>query len=858
MTKKINKPPKITQFILARLLNEYSESPLLGDLEEEYRRIVAESGKKHARLWYRRQVLRSLPNVFNSSFFGSAEMFKNYIKIAFRNLQRHKMYSALNIIGLAVGITCSLLITLWVLDELSYDKFHTHADRLYRIEFDQNYSGQLFHVNVSPHPMAPALVEEIPEVENATRVNPMGELLVKHAEKTFFEDSVLAVDPSFLEMFSYPLLQGDERTVLANPHSIVLTEDRARTYFGHGDPIGKTLNINNQLDLTVTGVMKNIPKTGYLQFDALVPYELLRTLGWDLDQWDNNTTLTFALLRINTEPESAALKVHALVTKHDSGEDQTYSLRPLTQIHLYSYFGFGDKRSNAQYVVLFSSIAVFVLLIACINFMNLSTARSVKRAREVGMRKVVGALKRQIVTQFYSESCIFTFLALTLALLCVHLALPVFNALTGKDITFANLAGGSTPFVVLGILMATGFIAGSYPALFLSSFHPVRVLKGTMSSGVSGAIFRKILVVVQFSLSISLIIGTGIVYRQLDYMKEKTLGFETDHLLAIQMRGSVMNSYSALKKELLKQPGVVAVSASNNKPSGIYSNAGGADWEGKDPERDVSVHFASVDYDYFETADMEMAGGRSYSLDFPSDSESAYVVNEELQRLMGFDSAVGKQFTFGERPGTIIGVVKDFHFLPLTKKIEPLVLLLRPQYCRHLLIRIQPENVAATLDGIEKTWSGVAPGFPFDYEFINEDFEVMYQTEQRMGSVLKYFSFLAVFVACLGLFGLASFAAEQRTREIGIRKVLGASIPKIALLLCREFTQLVLLANIVAWPVVYLAMRNWLAGFAYRTSIGWEIFFLSGVVALFIALFTVSYQALRAALSNPARALKYE
>ena len=858
MTKKINKPPKIAQFLLTRLLNEYAEVPLLGDLEEEYRCVATESGKRYARMWYWRQVIKSLPNIFNNSIYWSSAMFKNYVKIAFRNLQRHKMYSSLNIIGLAVGILCSLLISLWVLDELSYDRFHTHAERLYRVEFDQDYSGQLFHVNVSPHPMAPALVEEIPEVEKATRVNRMGEFLVKFTEKTFFEDSVLAVDPSFLEMFSYPLLQGDVRTALVDPYSIILTEDRARTYFGHGEAIGKTININNSMDFTVTGVMKNIPRTGYLQFDAVIPYELLRTQGVNLENWDNNTTLTFALLRNNTEPDSVATKVHALVAKHDSGEDQTYSLRPLTEIHLHSYFGFGGKRGNAQYITLFSVIAVFVLLIACINFMNLSTARSVKRAREVGMRKVVGAVKRQIVTQFYGESCMFTFLALMLALICVNLALPTFNALTGKDISFAALTSGSTPLAVLGILVTTGFIAGSYPALFLSSFHPVKVLKGTVSSGASGRVFRKILVVVQFSLSISLIIGTGIVYSQLNYMKEKSMGFETDHLLTVQMRGSVQDSYGALKKELIKLPGVVEVSAGSNKPSSIYSNAGGADWEGKDPEWDVSVNFTSVDYDYIEVADIEMADGRSYSQDFPSDSESAIVVNEELQRLMGSDSAVGKRFTFGERTNTIIGVVKNFHFLPLRKKIEPLALMLQPQFNRLLLIRIQPENIAATLDSLEKTWSRVVPGFPFDYEFINEDFEAMYRTEQRMGSVLKYFSFLAVFVACLGLFGLASFAAEQRTREIGIRKVLGASIPRIAYLLCREFTFLVLLANLVAWPVVYLAMGNWLGGFAYRTSIDWEIFFLAGVMALIIALLTVSYQALRAALSNPARALKYE
>ena len=858
MTQRKKKPPKIARSLLARFLNDYSKVPLLGDLEEEYRFIVEESGLKQARYWYWRQVIQSLPNIFNSNVYWSAAMIKNYVKIAIRNLQRHKMYSTLNIVGLAIGITCSLLITLWVLDELSFDKFHTHADRLYRVEFDQNYSGQLFHVNVSPHPMAPALAEEIPEVENATRVNPMGELLVEYADKSYFEDSFLAVDPSFLEMFTYPLLHGDARTALADPYSIILTEERAQAYFGRSNPIGKILNVNNNKDFTVTGIMKNIPRTGYLQFNGLVPYELLRVMGRDLENWGFNTTLTFALLRKNTEPESVAQKVHALVSKHEEGEDQTYSLRPLTQIHLYSYYGFGDKRGNAQYVALFSAIAVFVLVIACINFMNLSTARSAKRGREVGMRKVVGAVKRQIIAQFYGESCLFSLLSLIVALLCVQFILPSFNTLTEKDISIAALGSGSAPLAVLGILLITGFISGSYPALFLSSFHPVSVLKGTISSGSSGAIFRKILVVVQFSLSISLIIGTGIVYSQLDYMKAKTLGYETDHLLSVQMRGDVIDSYGALKRELLKHPGVVAVSASSHKPSGIYSNAGGADWEGKDPEWDVSVHLTSVDYDYFEATDMVMVGGRSYSRDFPSDAESAYVINEALQSLMGFDTAVGKRFTFDERTGTVIGVVEDFHFLSLRKKIEPLVLLLQPENCYRLLVRIQPENVAASLAGIERTWRRVIPGFPFDFEFINEDFERMYRSEQRMGRVLKYFSLLAVLVACLGLFGLASYAAEQRTREIGIRKVLGASIPRITFGLCKEFVLLVLLANLVAWPVVYLAMVNWLAGFAYRTKMGWEIFFLAGVLALIIALFTVSYQALKAAMSDPARALKYE
>ncbi len=676
--------------------------------------------------------------MINTYLYWSCEMFRNYLKIAIRNLQRHRLYSVLNIAGLAVGIACCLLITLWVLDELSFDRFHEHADRLFRVEFDQDYSGQLYHVNVSPHPMGPALTAEIPEVEDASRVNPIGDILVRYGEKTFLEDSVAAVDPSFLKIFSFPLLHGDVRTALDNPHSIIITEEKAKKYFGHVDAIGKTLTLNNQLDFTVTGVMKNIPRTSYLQLDLVFPYEILRVMGWNIEKWTNNSTLTFVLLRETSQPELVAQKIHALVAKHDSGEDQEYSLRPLTQIYLFSYFGFGNKKGNAQYIAIFSAIAVFVLLIACINFMNLSTARAAKRAREVGMRKVVGAVKRQIIQQFYCESCVFVVLSLLLAILLVWLVLPVFNTLSGKDISLYALSTGLAPLALSGILFMTGIIAGSYPALFLSSYHPVKVMKTTIGSGRSSSVFRKVLVVVQFSLSIALIIGTGIVYSQLGFIKEKSLGFDKDHLISIPIRGrDVQDSYNALKKEMFKLTGVIATSASGHKPSGIYSNSDGADWEGKDPEKDVSVYFTSVNYDYFETADMEMVEGRSYSLDFPTDAESAYVVNEELRKLMGANSAVGKQFTFGDKKCTIIGVVKDFHFLSLKKKIEPLVLMLRPDFMNYILIRIRPENIAATLLDIEKTWNKVIPGFPFDYRFINEDFDLLYKAALRKQHMLK-------------------------------------------------------------------------------------------------------------------------
>jgi len=785
-------------------------------------------------------------------------MFRNYLKTAIRNLKKHRLYSFLNIAGLAVGIACCLLITFWVLDELSYDRFNEHAGRLYRIEFDQDYSGELFHVNVTPHPLGPALEEEISEIKNATRFKPVGEIMVQHGENMFFEDRVAAVDSSFFQMFSFPLVKGNRDTALGDIGSLILSEAAAAKYFGHADPVGQVLNFNNRWDFTVTGIMKNVPKNSSLQFDMAVPYELLRTIGVGFDSWDTNTTITFVQLEKAVSPDRLAAKIQALISKHTSTEDQQYSLRPLTRIHLYSHFGFGDKRGNAQYISIFTAIAAFVLLIACINFMNLSTARSAKRAREVGMRKVVGAVKGQIVKQFYGESCLFTLISLFFALAIVWLVLPVFNSISGKEISLSMLTHGYMPLAIGAIVLVTGILAGSYPALFLSAFHPVDVLKGTLASGSSHSNFRKVLVVAQFSMSIFLIIGTGIVSSQLRYIKQKNIGFDKAHLISIPMRGSVKESYDALKKELLKRPGVAGVSAASDRPSFIANNAGGADWEGKDPQREVSVHFTVVDYDYVETVDIGMVEGRSYSPDHPSDAETAFVVNEELRRLMGFESILGKRFSFLGKTGTIIGVVKDFHFLSLKKKIEPLALVFEPEYLSYIFVRIRPGNIAAALEDIENTWSRVVPEFPFDYRFIDAEFDALYRSEERMEGVLRYFSILAVFIACLGLFGLASFAAEQRTKEIGIRKVLGASMSGITLLLCREFTLLVLLANIIAWPVAYLVMRNWLSGFAYRTSVRWEIFIWAAGLALVVALVTVSYQSIKSALINPARALKYE
>jgi len=785
-------------------------------------------------------------------------VFKNYIKIAFRNIRKHKGYSFINIAGLAIGLACCLLILVWVLDELSYDKFHENSPYLYRVEENQNYSGRIYHVTVTPYPLAPALKADIPEIIDATRYVGLGSQLLRHGEKVFFESGIRAVDPSFFRMFTFPLVKGDSSTALEDPFSLVVSEDMAEKYFGEEDPIGKVFSINNRYDFKVTGVMKNVPNNSYLQFDMVIPYELLKRVGAVNESMGSNSILTVVQLQKGASVQQVNDKIRGFIKKHVPDTVTELELALYSRIHLHQYFGYGRDMGQIKYVYIFSVIALFVLLIACINFMNLSTARSANRAREVGVRKVVGALKGHIIRQFYGESVIYAFIALVFAIIMVVLLMPAFNNLSGKELSLGILGNWQILAGFFGITLFTGLVAGSYPALFLSAFQPVRVIKGSLKSGAGSSLFRRVLVVIQFALSIFLIIGTVVVYNQLHYMKNREIGYDKEHLIYIPMRGQTSGSYSAFKDALVRDPRILGVSGATHRPSNIGSNSGGADWDGKDPEQVVLIGISSVDYDYIKTVGIKMVEGRSFSKDYATDKTEAFIVNEEVAKLMGKESVVGERFSFVGREGKIIGVMKNFHYHSLRNEIEPLAINMRPSGLPYTFIRIPPEDISATLVFVEKTWQSVVPNFPFEYRFLNEDFERYYRSEERMGGLLKYFSILAVFIACLGLFGLASFTAEQRTKEIGIRKVLGASAPQITLLLCREFFVLVLLANIISWPVAYFIMRNWLQDFAYRTGQSVITFVLTMVLALLIALLTVSFQAVKAAVANPVNALKYE
>jgi len=858
MTKPKTPRQLLRRRVLGLLLHRDDHITLAGDFEEIFSEIKRDRGAGAAALWYWGQVFRSLPSFIFNSIFWSVHMFKNYLKVAFRNIKRHKGYSFINITGLAIGMACCLLISLWVLDELSFNRFHIHTDQLYRVEFDQNYSGKLFHVTVSPYPMARALEAEIPEIEHAVRSTSMGELLVRHEDKILYQDGVRAVDPAFLEIFTFPLVKGDSRTALNDPDSMVVSEELAEKYFGNEDPLGKTLTINTRHTFRITGVMKDVPKNSDFQFKMLLSFKFLEDLGLTNDSWDSNNIPTYIKLRGDASAAQVTAKITDLNERQRDIEDLTFSLMPLAHIHLYSHFGFDTGPRASQYVYIFSVIALFVLLIACINFMNLSTARSAKRAKEVGIRKVVGALRGEITRQFYGESLLFTLISLMIALGIVAAALPFFNSLTGKHISLNLLGYGELLGGLAGVALLTGLVSGSYPALFLGSFQPIRTLRGKLQSGPGSTLFRRALVVVQFTLSISLIIGTGVVYSQLNFLKSKKLGYEKEHTVYLPMRGVDRSLYGQLKSELQRNPALLGVSGARHRPSAVGSNTDSALWEGRDPEADVSTFMTQVDYDFFETMGIKLAEGRSFSREFSTDRESAYIINEELVKVMGVDSAVNMRFGFGNTDGQVIGVVKNYHFLSLKRNIEPLVITLNPDSINYVMIRLSSQDIPASLAFIEETWKRVVPNFPFEFHFLNEDFEALYRTEERMGDILKYFAGLAVFIACLGLLGLASFAAEQRTKEIGIRKVLGASSPQITFLIYKEFILLLGVANLVAWPVSYLVMHRWLQDFAYRTGISVFIFILAALAAVLSAFLTVGFQALKASRADPVKALRFE
>jgi putative ABC transport system permease protein len=846
MKKENNRPPRIILWLFQRLVEPEDAASLTGDFEEDYKDIRSQRGKFKAGSWAWLQVLLSLPSFGKSTIYWSASMLKNYLKIAFRVIKKHKGYSFINIAGLAVGIASCVLILLWVQDELSYDTFHKNYKELYRTVL--NVEGQWY--SSSPWALAPILKSEYPEVLAATRYR-NNTLLVTYGDKSFNEQFAF-VDPDFFEIFTFPLIQGDSTNPFPTLYSVVITERTAARYFGREDPIGKAVTLNDRTKFSVTGVIENVPSNSSLQFDILAPVKIFgeETLNsWALESG------SFLLLQKNASPDSLGEKIAGITMEHDKRTDQTVTtyIRPLSRMHLYPLNGGG----NIIYIYIFSTIAIFILLIACINFMNLATARGSTRAKEVGMRKVVGARRDHVIKQFFGESLLLSFIALILAIGLVALFLPGFNNLAQKDLRLD--LGGNLSFLLglIGITLFTGMISGSYPALFLSAFHPVKVIKGSYSGSSAKPLLRKSLVVIQFTIAIVLIIGTLIMSRQLNYIRNKELGFNRQQVISLPMNPGLRETYESFKNELLQHSAVMSVTSATSRPTQV-GNINPVYWEGRGPEQYETMNFIACDYDYIKTFEMEIVQGRDFSRDFPTDLQN-YIVNEEAVKFMGLEDPVGKLFSIWENKGQIIGVVKNFHSRSLHNEIVPVCITLNQNWApNYVFVRLKPDNISQALGEVEEIWKKFSPHFPFAYQFLDEVFEEQYRTDQRTGAIFKYFAILAVFISCLGIFGLSAFTAEQRTKEIGIRKVLGASISGIVSLVSKEFIILLALANAIAWPAAYFLTKRLLDNYAYRTNITVWIFLTAGALALVIALFSVSFQALKAARTDPARALRYE
>ncbi|MES2279441.1 MAG: ABC transporter permease [Bacteroidota bacterium] len=788
-------------------------------------------------------------------------MLKTYFKLAYRNIIKDKAYSIINISGLAMGLASSILILLWVQNELSYDKFHKNAGQIYRIASDFGDSKSADNSAGMPA----GLKAELPVIKNTVRIGKSAPILFESGNKKFEEKRVFYADSSFLNVFSYPLVKGNPTTALNQVDAILITQQMATKYFGNEDPIGKVIRIDNKNNAVVTGVLGNIPTNSDLQFDFVLPMSSLAKTFEDLknNTWDNFNLFDYVQLDKSFDPSAANLsrlekQIDQIFHKHSAGTKAMFNLQPLTKIHLApERLGDMPGHGNAQYVSIFFIIAILILIVACINFMNLATARSARRAKEIGLRKVAGAVRGQLILQFLSESVLISFLSLLLALVIVRLFLPVFNNLANRELTldFLNIQLWLSLF---GIALLTGIVSGSYPALFLSGFNPVKVLKGNVKSMGGNLLFRNTLVVIQFMVSIVLLVGTVVIYNQLKFIKDRNPGFEKANLLYIPMTGDIWGKQQAFKDELTRNPLTSDFAVTSDLPTNLGGWTFDVHWDGKDPQSQPSFPVMAVNEDFTHTFRMKLLNGRSFSRAFKADSNN-YMINEKMAGAMGLNAhtALGKTLTVWGNKGTIVGVVKDFNFKPIQQTIEPLVLPFN-KMGGFVIVRALPGKTNATIEALAKISHQLNPAYPFKFDFLDQELANLYKGEQQMGNIFNVFAILGIFISCLGLYGLSAFMAEQRTKEIGVRKVLGASVLNLVYLLSSGITRLILIAIIIAIPLSWYAVNSWLSGFAYHITVSWLVFFAASLAALSIAWVTVSYESVKAAIVNPIKSLRTE
>lgn len=788
-------------------------------------------------------------------------MLKNYFNVALRNLLRYRGYSILNLVGLGVGLAASILILLWVMDEISFDRFHSSARQLYRITV--NTSG--VKVALTPPPLAEALKTEVAQIADVAQIGYTTRLFTS-GERTFEEKQVYFADSSFLEMFDFPLVKGDLRTALSQPDGILLTEETAHKYFGEEEPLGKIIQMDNEHSFIVRGVLKDIPANSHLQFDILLPMAFLtRTSEYQNTYgWDSYTTIyTYVQLNSDVSDDPLAIQeisnhINAIYTKQKMEMRAEFILQPLLDIHLKSGNLLADVAGHGdmQYVRIFSLVAVFILVVASINFMNLATARAIRRAKEVGIRKVLGAHARQLIGQFLGESLIISILSFLVAWILVSFTLPAFNSLTGKYLELAFQADLVVGFIAIVVL--TGLLAGSYPAFYLSAFQPIQSLKGTFKAGARSIGFRNGLVVVQFVVTIVLVVATAVVYRQLQFIKHQNLGFDRENILYVPMKRDMFPRYQSLRSALETSSVLKNFTVTSELPTNMSSATYDVQWEGKNMSEQAVFPLMSIDEYFISVMDMKLLTGRSFSKEFTADT-SNYVINEKAAKVIGLDPlvAIGKSLVVNGKRGTIIGVVRDFHFKPLQQMIEPLIMQLNT-FGGVVMVRTRPSDTPAILRELERIFDKRASIYPFEYSFLDRDFNALYSTENRISAVSKVFAGLAIFIACLGLFGLSAFTAEQRVKEIGVRKVMGATVSNIVLLLSKGFVRPILLAMALATPLAWYLMEQWLENYAYHVPINAWTYILAGIIALVLALVTTSFQAIKAGRANPVNSLRNE
>jgi len=841
------RPPRLAACLL-KIMARRADGSYLGDLEEIYRLKAEYLGPAAADRWFRREALRSLPGFARESIRWRIIMLKHYLKTALRAFRRDKTFTVLNMAGLTLGLAGFILIMLWARDEVGWDRFHRNAASIHRVESN---------VVTQPGPLGPFLKGRYPEILDAVRYSWLPPLVIDRGNEPLQENGFVLADSSFFSMFSFTFLAGDPAAALAEPDSVVLTEAAARRYFGNEDPVGKGLTVEHKFDVRVTGVVRNPPGNSDFQFGILGEFRILRRFQPRYEtHWGNHQYLTFVRLAEGVSAETVGAKIAHIVSDHDSEQTSPLTLVPLLKIHL-------DRDGARTDVSTFVIVALLILAVAAVNFINLTTARSARRAREIAVRQVSGARRRQLAGQFLSEAVLVSLAAFVLALIVVVLVLPTFNAVVGKTFRPADLVRPAVILPLLAAAAAIGLISGTYPALLLSAFRPAGLLKGDGPNAgrtAGKAPIRKILVVVQFAISTTLIISTLFIGRQTSYLRGFDTGVHKENVLVLPAKEPLVKSREAFLAALTGRPGVVNATFASGLPSSVANVADGIGWEGMDPALKPTWDFVAADDRYLDTLGLTLVQGRNFSGNAPAKDVPAFIINEKAAARMGIPNPVGKRFSLWGWNGTVIGVVKDFHFQPLREDIRPLLLFVMPGIYQQILVKISPagEPLPAVIDRVREVWNRFAPGTPFEYGFLDAAYEDLYRGEQRMVREFKSFSFLGIFISCLGLIGLAAYVTEQKRREIGIRKILGASPAGILRQINGKFLVPILVSNLIAWPAGFVFMKTWLRGFAFHLPIGCDVFLIPTAVSLILALLTVSLQSLKAVRENPARALKYE